>query len=78
MYERFLQLRGSARFVGGGGVIPSGAFRPPKFLLTTHWFSQKYTKNTLLTPLWFYYKSTTVERHPVRTEQPYKNDLRIV
>ena len=33
--------------------MPSGASRPPKFSLTPHWFSQKYIKNTLLTPSGF-------------------------
>ena len=32
---------------------------PPSFHWP-HWFSQKYIENTLLTPLWFYHKSTSL------------------
>ena len=45
---------GSARFVGGVNP-PSGASQPPKFSLTP----TDLVKNTLLTPLWFYHKSST-------------------
>ena len=47
----------SARFVGGGGYLPSGEFQLPSL----HWplkivkISQKYIAD----PLWFSYKSST-------------------
>ena len=44
--------RTSARFVVRG-IHPPPTWHlltTPKFSLTPHWFSQKYTKNTLLTP----------------------------
>ena len=49
------------RRVGGFNPLPPGdswpSFHwPPQH---PHWFSQKYIKNTLLTPLWFNHKSST-------------------
>ena len=43
---------------GVGGLTPSVPLDPQVFI-DSHWFSQKYIKNTLLIPLWFYQKSST-------------------
>ena len=55
-----LRMGTSARFPGWGVNPHLMLLDPsPKFSFTPHsWFSQKYIKNTLLTP-WFYHKSNT-------------------
>ena len=48
-------MSSNTRFVGGvRGLTPSGASQPPKFSLTP----TGLVKNILLTPLWFYHKSS--------------------